>query len=199
MNSISRGWLFIILFAGAALLFLVARGYGGSGDIRGSVESETTNPGIPYAGTATAPGGSTEEPDERPADPGPTRNSRQPVGSIYSTGEQILPLAGDTKDLDTYVGDRATARAVPVQSVDADEGFWVGTEGDRVWVQLVGPPPESPYQVRAGDSVSFTGTVVEHDAGFAATVGVNRADGSRSLTSQGAHIEVRKSTLTLAP
>ncbi|GAA3618316.1 hypothetical protein GCM10022223_38810 [Kineosporia mesophila] len=199
MNSISRGWLVVILFAGVALLLLMARGYGGSGDIRGSVESETTNPGIPYAGTATTSGGSAGAPDERPADPGPTRNGRQPVGSIYSTGEQVLPIEGNTKDLGTYVGDRATARAVPVQSVDADEGFWVGSEGDRVWVQLVGPPPESPYQVRAGDSVSFTGTVVKHDAGFAARVGVSRADGSRSLTSQGAHIEVRKSTLTLAP
>jgi hypothetical protein len=90
-------------------------------------------------------------------------------------------------------------RSVPVQNVAADEGFWIGTPGDRIWVQLIGPPPESLYKVRAGDKVTFIGKVVAHNSGFAAKVGVDRAEGARSLTAQRAHLEVVKRTLALAP
>jgi hypothetical protein len=83
--------------------------------------------------------------------------------------------------------------------VVADEGFWVGTAGDRVWVQLIGPPPESPYHVARGDQVTFVGVVVRHGSGFPAEVGVDRAEGAAGLAAQGAHIRVDKETLVLAP
>ncbi|GAB6901528.1 hypothetical protein [Kineosporia succinea] len=196
MNSISRGWLFIILFGGAAVLLLAARGFGGAGDITGSVESETTNPGIPYAGTAEGPDGSDGSDDDREL---PARFPRQGEGTLFAGRAQLLPVSGDTMVLSAYEGDEVTAQAVPVLSVDADEGFWIGSPGERLWVQLVGPPPESPYRVRAGDSVTFSGRIVEHSASFAARVGVDRAEGSRTLAVQRAHIEVSKRTLAVAP
>ncbi|MBT0768101.1 hypothetical protein KIH74_04155 [Kineosporia sp. J2-2] len=212
MNSISRGWLFIILFAVAAVLILAVRGFGGAGNIQGSIDvgpAGTTNPAEPYAGEAGEPDGvrtgSDDDRDDDGDDPVtlptttlPTQVTRQPPDTVYSLGDQLLPLGGGSEDLTSYAGERATGRSVPVQSVDADEGFWIGTAGDRIWVQLVGPPPESPFHVKAGDRVTFTGEVVAHDSGFAGRVGVNRAEGSRSLTSQGAHIDVEKRTLNLA-
>ena len=56
-----------------------------------------------------------------------------------------------------------------VADVDADEGFWVQDGRERVWIQLRSVQGESRARVRAGDTVSFTGRVVAHDAGFAMT------------------------------
>jgi len=87
-----------------------------------------------------------------------------------------------------------------VQHVDADEGFWVGnTRGDRIWVQLVGRPPESPYHVKEGDVVSFVGTVAPNRDHFAGRVGVDAAEGAAQLDAQGQHLDVVKRTLVLAP
>ncbi len=210
MNSISRGWLFIVLFALVAIVVLLARGYGGQGDIEGSVDVGPTGHHQPRAALRRrcrsalrrrGPGGR----DRRGrrgrgrAAPAPTRVTGQPANTVYAAGDQILPLSGDSSDLAAYVGQRATARGIPVQSVVADEGFWVGRANDRIWVQLTGRPPESTYHVERGDEVTFAGEVVAHNAGFADEVGVNQAEGARSLTSQGAHIEVQKRTLALAP
>ena len=212
MNSISRGWLFILLFALVALLVLVARGFGGRGDIEGSIEvgpTASTNPGLPYAGSPEDPDGirrpadqddrdEDDEPENEPA-PVPTRVLQQPSNTVYADGVQVLPLTGGSEDLDAYVGRTATVRSVPVQNVAADEGFWSGPARDRSWVQLIGPPSESPYRVRPGDEVTFVGEVVAHRGGFADRVGVQRAEGARSLTAQGAHIEAVKRTIALAP
>jgi len=213
VNSISRGWLFIILFALVAILVFAARGFGGRGDIAGSVElgsDASTSPALPYPGTADAPTGVRTSSDDDEGDddatdddanpaPVPTRVLNQLPDTVYAGGDQILPVSGNSQDLDAYVGDQATARSVPVQSVVADEGFWVGRAGDRLWVQLIGPPPESSYRVRAGDHVTFVGVVVRHGSGFPAEVGVSRAEGARTLVTQGAHIRVNKQTLALAP
>jgi len=213
VNSISRGWLFIVGFALLAVLLLVGRGFGARGDITGSVEvgpSVSTDPGLPYAGSADLPSGvgggnddsdgqddTSEDSTDEPT-PVPTGVRNQPEGTVYVDGVQVLPLSGSVGDLAGLVGGRVTVRAVPVESVDADEGFWIGSSGDRIWVQLVGPPPESPYHVSAADTVSFVGTVVAHGSGFARKVGVDRSEGAGSLISQGAHLQVRKRGLSLS-
>ena len=85
---------------------------------------------------------------------------------------------------------------VPVQSVPADEGFWVGTsETDRIWVQLIGIG-ESSYTIAAGNTVDFAGEVVASPAGFPAEVGVDATEGAEQLIAQGAHIEVPRARLT---
>ena len=100
--------------------------------------------------------------------------------AVSSVGQ----VAGPGGELTSVVGKTVTARGVVVQSVPADEGFWLGpSETDRVWVQL-GGTGESGYVVRQGDRVEFTGRVVANDPGFAARVGVDSAEGADQLTAR---------------
>ena len=126
------------------------------------------------------------------------------AGTITADREPLLPLANATQigadgDLSAYTGTDAKATAVRVQSVPADEGFWVGSSAtDRVWIQLTGKAGESPYTVKKGDAVSFTGQVAQNAAGFAKSAGVSDAEGKKLLDAQGQHITVAKSAVTLA-
>lgn len=133
---------------------------------------------------------STESP---PANPGSD-------GTLTAGGTSLLPLseaAAADGSLAEYVGEPALGSGVTVWSVPADEGFWVGTsDSDRVWVQLIGTG-ESPYAVRAGDTVSFDGVVVAHGADFPSSVCVGTNHGADLLAAQGAHIEVRMDELIL--
>ena len=107
----------------------------------------------------------------------------------------VAQVAGPGVELTPVVGKTVTARNVVVQSVPADEGFWLGpSETERVWVQL-GGTGESGYVVRQGDRVELTGRVVANDSGLAARVGVDSAEGADQLTGEAAHIEVAKSDL----
>ncbi len=119
---------------------------------------------------------------------------------LTAAGASLLPVSGaaDTGGrLAGQVGKSVTGTGVPVESVPADEGFWVGTStNDRVWVQFVGAG-ESGYTVKAGDRVDLTGQVVAHDAGFAARIGVDAAEGGEQLTSEAAHITVAKNAVKL--
>jgi hypothetical protein len=106
----------------------------------------------------------------------------------------LLPLPGE--DLRGFAGSTVTADSVPVESVPADEGFWIGSGTDRVWVELVVQPGESPYTVRAGDLVTFTGRMVAHEDTFGPSLAVT-GDDAAQLARQGAHIEVEKAALGL--
>jgi hypothetical protein len=116
-------------------------------------------------------------------------------------GTSLLPLekaSGPGGDLSGFAGRPVTAEGVPVQSVPADEGFWLGTAPDeRVWVQLVAQPGESPFRVTADDRVSFTGRMVPHTDGFAAQVAPGDPAASALLGRQRAHVEVAKSDLEI--
>jgi hypothetical protein len=47
-----------------------------------------------------------------------------------------------------------------VQSVPADEGFWVGTSTtDPLWIWLTDTHCESDSHVKQGDAIDFTGIV----------------------------------------
>ncbi|MGI8682083.1 MAG: sigma-70 family RNA polymerase sigma factor [Mycobacteriales bacterium] len=137
--------------------------------------------------------------------PAPSRGSASttPVGTAAAArpalavdGKALLPLPADR--LAPYAGQTVTATGVLVQSVAADEGFWVGQNAtDRVWVQLRLSTSESPEQVRVGERVSFVGTVVANPPGFAERVGVNAAEGAAQLTRQGAHISANGDVIHL--
>jgi len=124
------------------------------------------------------------------------------AGSITVGDRSVLDLAAGADAASALAGlegQDATAAAVQVLAVPADEGFWVGSsESERVWVQLTGEAGESPYQVEEGDSVDFTGVVVGHGEGFASEVGVDEAAGAGQLTEQGSHIEVAKGDVQLS-
>lgn len=142
--------------------------------------------------TGTATGGATS---------GATQGSVAGADApLTAGGTPLLPLqqaAGPGGDLSRYLGQPARADGVRVQSVPADEGFWVGTsETDRTWVQLTGTG-ESGYRVRRGDRVDFTGRVVPTPPGFAQRVGLSAADGAEQLQRQQAHLEVAKNTVRL--
>ncbi len=126
----------------------------------------------------------------------------QPGSIVTADGRSVLELtaaADAASGLGSVSGQAVTGTAVQVLTVPADEGFWVGTsDTERVWVQLTGQAGESPYQVREGDTVDFTGTVVAHDAGFAGQVGVDDAEGAGQLTSQAQHIEAPRSGVVLS-
>ncbi len=116
----------------------------------------------------------------------------------------LLPLANATEigangNLSAYTGTMATATSARVQSVPADEGFWVGSgHNDRVWIQLTGGAGESPFTVKKGDAVSFISKVVKNTTGYAKTAGVAGDEGRAMLTAQGQHITVARSALTLS-
>ena len=88
-----------------------------------------------------------------------------------------------------------SATDLPVDSVPADEGFWVGAgPGRRTWVQLVGVG-ESAATVRAGDRVSFTGQVRSAGTAFPTRVGLTRSEGAAELVRQGDYVQVSRRDL----
>lgn len=87
------------------------------------------------------------------------------------------------------VGQVVTAAGARVAHVAADEGFWVDLGGQRVWVQLL-TVRESAYTVRAGDVVSFRGTVVAHDDAYPRTLAMCTPADAVALAAQDTHIEV---------
>jgi hypothetical protein len=88
---------------------------------------------------------------------------------------------------------------VPARGVDADEGFWVGTDGgNQLWVQLIGRG-ESPFQVRTGQRATFTGRLIPNPPGFTQRVGMVPQEGAALAGRQGHHIEVAYADITLEP
>lgn len=149
---------------------------------------------------AVRAGGPPAVPDDRAAVARPTPvASATPTGSgrlvRVDDGAALIPPPADLPGLD---GDAVRAREVRVLSVAADEGFWIGDEGGRVWVQLRRTGGESPVQVDAGDAVSFTGRVAAHGGGFAVRVGVGADEGAALLDRQGAHLAVDEGDLDVS-
>lgn len=159
--------------------------------------------------------GSDDEPaGAATAGPRPTADPFRPAtaedGSIVAEGATLLPLAPavdsasgvegevDGPTLAAFSGMAASGTRVRVESVPADEGFWVGSaKDDRVWVQLTGPAGESPVEVERGERVSFRGTVTDLPDGFAAENDMTRAEGSALLAAEGQYVAVPRSELTV--
>lgn len=211
-------WLLALLGVLAALLLLLLLSQcGGDGE---PTASTTPGPAGSSAGSGPSTQGATSAPassapatsapaTSAPATPATTgapsgsgAGGAGAAGVLTAASTSLLPLdqaAGADGDLSRYVDDPVQGRGVRVQSVPADEGFWVGTgRTDRVWVQLTGAAGESSYKVRRGDRVDFTGTVVAHGADFARKVGVSRDEGAALLGQQKAHVEVPKTELKLS-
>lgn len=128
------------------------------------------------------------------------------IGSLLapsSTGSDDDRAAGvesvalrDVDELRDHVGQQVVVDGAEVESVPADEGFWVDAGGgDRVWVQ-VETAGESPYTVTDGQRVAFSGLVVAHDEDFARRPEFPAGD-AEELTEAGAHVEVDVSDLRL--
>lgn len=107
------------------------------------------------------------------------QGSPPPRTSPPAQPQRILNVSGgpektaSASGLDRYVGQRVTAKGAVIESVPADEGFWIGTPQDRVFVRLT-RPTESGFKARAGQHVSFRGTIVDggpHSPGEWASTG----------------------------
>ena len=166
-------WLLIALAIVALLLIGLTQCGGGNDPNAGSTGSGAS--ATPTDAAAPAPGSAPAPNATAGSGAGAGNGSVTVDGAAVSSVGQV---AGPGGDLTSAVGKTVTARGVVVQSVPADEGFWLGpSETDRVWVQL-GGTGESGYVVRQGDRVEFTGRVVANDPGFAARVGVDSAEGA---------------------
>ncbi|HET6812818.1 MAG TPA: hypothetical protein VFJ69_02245 [Actinomycetota bacterium] len=110
----------------------------------------------------------------------------------------LLPVPS-REVLARHAGQPVRGVNVPARGVDADEGFWVGTDvGNQLWVQLIGRG-ESPFQVRTGQGATFTGRLVPNPPGFAQRVGMVPQEGAALAGRQGHHIEVAYADITLEP
>ena len=206
----------LALIAGAivllVLLALLLSRCGGGNDATGAASSSTaamTSTGqtssIPSTSAPSTTAASSAPAATTAATPtaagGDGSAAGTPGAVLTDSGQSMLDLASGADPaaaLAAVTGQGARATGVQVLTVPADEGFWVGTSDTaRTWVQLTGSG-ESSYQVTAGDTVDFTGTVTANPAGYAQTVGLTDADGAAQLTTQGQHIEVAKDAVTLS-
>ena len=117
------------------------------------------------------------------------------AGMLMAGGQSLLPVPSASA-LSAMAGQRVTGTSVPVESVVSNEAFWVATsKQDRVFVRLE-RGSESPFKVRAGENVSFSGVLTRADAGLAEELGVTRAEGAQLLARQGSYVDVKSGTLS---
>jgi hypothetical protein len=115
------------------------------------------------------------------------------AGALTVGSTDLLADRANLGKLGSFDGKAATGRKVQVQSVVADEGFWVGSSAaDRVFVYLTPEARksngESGFQVKAGQSIDLSGTVARLGGEGARALGVTDAEGARQLTTQAAYV-----------
>lgn len=165
------GWLPWLLLGLLALTLLAAAllARGVSGDGSGAASADR-------AASAAQGGGSGQTAD---------------APSLTAGGQDLLALEGGR--LGSLEGQRAEGTA-RVESVVADEGFWVGQDArNRVFVFLTPQARrsagESGFQVEAGQTVSLRGTVKASSAQFAERAGVSADEGAQQLVEQAGYVE----------
>lgn len=176
-------WLLLLALAVIALVaFLLTRGDGDAGEGATTSQQEAAQgadaSGDQEASDADADGdGVAEDPDIQP-------------GKITAGGATVYPLS-DNLTVADFEGEEVVGRDVPVESVVADVGLWVGTGADdRIFVLVTGAGGESAPEVQAGDTINFEGEVVAHGDDFAQRVGVDRREGAQRLTALRGHVEI---------
>lgn len=127
--------------------------------------------------------------------PAPAARPVRASGTVHAGQLQLLPSA--PRDLRPLLGRQVEGIRVRVETVPANEGFWIGTREDRLFVLLTGPG-ESPQRVRAGNLVTFDGMLVANPPRFAERIGLSAAEGARELARQGGHIAVDRQALRIA-
>jgi RNA polymerase sigma factor (sigma-70 family) len=134
----------------------------------------------------TAPPESSERPPaEEAAAPPAERAPEGPAGPVLVGGADVRSIPADQ-----LAGRPVEVRSAVIESVPADEGFWIEDgSGGRIWVQLT-TADESPVEIRPGGRVTFDGVLVETPEAFPAQVGAEPTEGAAELVPGGAHIEV---------
>jgi len=130
------------------------------------------------------------EPERPPA-------AAPPVSMASPTCPGLVTAGGQPTGPGSPVGPAGASvegQAMTVQSVPANEGFWIACGQARVWLRLVGAG-ESPNAIQPGATVGFRGVSTRHEPGLAAGQGVDAAEGGAELDGQGFHLEVAYSDL----
>jgi hypothetical protein len=145
-------------------------------------------------GSDDATSGSSQQSGARGSDPGAA--APQPGGdasgaALSAGGQDLLGLAGGS--LVPLQGQQVSGTS-RVESVVADEGFWVGSDATRRVFVFLTPAArrsagESGFQVEAGQAVQLAGTVKASSPQFASAAGVTDAEGARQLVQQGGYVE----------
>ena len=182
-------WAALALLALLALLaFLVIRNVADDGDSAGldtrndGAAATPVNPGTAAAGSGAGGGGAA------------------PAGSSSLTagGKDLLQVAG-AGQLSSLAGQPVQGRGVVVESVVADEAFWVGEPGRRVLAFLTPQARtragESPFQVQGGQRIMLTGTVKPLPTDLT-PFGVDRSEGAEELRRQGHYVEATSVALS---
>ncbi len=140
----------------------------------------------PRVVAAPPPVAASPVPPVPPVPPAPVRT----VAWLRGSNGAALSLA----DVSRLSGQRIVARRAPVQSVVAHLGFWIGTPSNRIYVHITSAQGlGSP--IRTGSTVSFEGVLAPHRPGFAASDGVQGAEGRKELDVMGVHIDAAGSVL----
>jgi hypothetical protein len=116
------------------------------------------------------------------------------VGSLTAGATDVLALR--SVGVGQLAGRNVVAQGVRVLAVVGDEVFWVGGT-HRILVHLE-TSGESPPKVRAGDRVSFRGTLTRNASTDAQRFGVTKREDAGLLRRQGVHVEARVTTLKLS-
>lgn len=120
--------------------------------------------------------------------PAPVPEPVDPTGTVLAGDVPILPVPPE--GLAPHTGRTIRANAVPVQSVVADEGFWVGADPDsRLYVVYRTGGFESAPDIDIGQLVSFTGALDSAVGDLAPQFRLTEAEGLGQLLSQGYYIE----------
>lgn len=223
MRKTPMGWLpwTALLLAGIIGLgaLLIARNVGDAGDDPGvdltdNAAAEGQDPAGPDANAddGADSGGDPDGAGTGSASTGAATGSATPTtaaaapaapaagtsaGTVTAAGRALLPLPAG--GLASALDQAADGKGVNVESVVADEGFWVGSDpNNRLFVFLSDEAKaatgESPFQVKAGQKVDFAGTVKALPDDLT-PFGVDRSEGADQLRQQGLYIELRSVAL----
>jgi hypothetical protein len=117
------------------------------------------------------------------------------VGQLAAGGANLLPPPPN--GLSAQAGETATGKNVAVQSVNGNEGFFVGSSGrERVYVEWggdVGQNEPSRFQPQTGDRVNLTGPVQAAGANQLRKLKLSPAD-LELVRSQGAFVNADRVT-----
>jgi len=122
-------------------------------------------------------------------------NSGSEAGRLNAGGAQLLPPPAD--GLSGEVGKSATGKDVVVQSVNGNEGFFVGSSAtERLYVEWggdVGQNEASRFQPQKGDRVDLTGPVQPAGAKQIRKLKLSSAD-AELVRSEGAFVNADRVT-----
>lgn len=119
------------------------------------------------------------------------------TSGITAEGQALLPIP--SRGLAAFTGKAVEGKGVRVESVVADEGFWVGdSPSSRIFVFLTDAAKnaqgESPFQVKAGQTIDFSGTLQPLPDDLT-PFGVDRSEGAEQLRQQGQYVALSRVTI----